>query len=57
MNIEELQQNSFLADGNFAYIENIYDSYLKDPDSVDSYWRDHFKALAAQSGVASKDTP
>lgn len=54
---EELQANSFLRDGNLAYIEELYDAYLKDPDSISEYWRQQFDKVAATKGVAKKDIP
>ncbi len=35
-----------LSDGNAAYIEDLYDQFLKDPRSVDSAWREYFEQLA-----------
>ncbi len=35
-----------LYGGNAAYLEAIYDQYLRDPASVDAAWRDYFAQLA-----------
>lgn len=53
--IQQLQANSFLGDGNLAYIEDLYDTYLKDPAELSDYWREQFDKVAAMPGVAKKD--
>ncbi|MGP1959283.1 MAG: 2-oxoglutarate dehydrogenase E1 component [Arsenophonus sp. NC-CH8-MAG3] len=37
--------SSFLADANQSYIEQIYEDYLIDPNSVNVVWRDFFNKL------------
>src|SRR5271166_2148313 len=34
-----------LSGGNAAYIEDLYDRYLQDPNSVDPVWREYFERL------------
>jgi 2-oxoglutarate dehydrogenase E1 component len=41
-----------LAAGNAAYIEDLYERYLADPDSVEPQWRDYFASLGGQGDVA-----
>ena len=41
-----------LAAGNAAYIEDLYERYLADPDSVEPQWRDFFASLGGQGDVA-----
>ncbi len=38
---------SALSGGNAAYIEDLYDRFLQDPQSVDLVWRAYFEQLAA----------
>lgn len=40
-----LWSNSMLAGGNAAYLEQLYESYLQDPNSVDSAWRTYFEVI------------
>lgn len=45
---ETLQQqwaSSYLAGGNTAYVEGLYEDYLSDPNSVSSEWRNIFDNL------------
>ncbi|NOQ64931.1 MAG: 2-oxoglutarate dehydrogenase E1 component [Methyloprofundus sp.] len=39
------QQTSALYGSNAAYIEDLYEQFLEDPDSVESSWRDKFSQL------------
>jgi 2-oxoglutarate dehydrogenase E1 component len=41
-----------LAAGNAAYIEDLYERYLADPDSVEQRWRDYFAGLGGGQDVA-----
>lgn len=43
--MELLWQSSHIAGGNATYVENLYESYLKDPNSVPEQWRDYFDKL------------
>lgn len=53
--MQKLQASSYLGDGNLAYVEDLYDIYLKNPAELSDYWREHFTAIAADSGVAARD--
>jgi len=37
--------SSYLSGGNAAFIEELYERYLRDPQSVDVAWREHFDGL------------
>ncbi len=37
---------SFLSGGNASYLEDLYQQYLSDPDSVDPHWVETFRNLA-----------
>ena len=38
-------ESSHLAGANATYIEDLYESYLKDPASVSDEWREQFAQL------------
>lgn len=40
---KEFDQSSFLFSGNSAFIEELYQQYIKDPTSIDLSWVDFFK--------------
>lgn len=50
--LEMLSQTSPLQGANAAYIEQLYEEYLRDPDSIDNSWRKHFDSLSAPSPSA-----
>jgi 2-oxoglutarate dehydrogenase E1 component len=41
---------SAFSEGNASFLEDLYEKFLKDPNSVDASWREKFAAI--QSGVA-----
>ncbi|MEO5699588.1 MAG: 2-oxoglutarate dehydrogenase E1 component [Casimicrobiaceae bacterium] len=43
--MQELQSSSTLFGGNIPFIEEQYENYLADPDSVTQDWRGYFEAL------------
>ncbi len=47
---------SHLFGANAAYIEELYEAYLKDPNSVPEQWRDHFDKLPRVNGT-EQDIP
>ncbi|MEZ5511111.1 MAG: 2-oxoglutarate dehydrogenase E1 component [Gammaproteobacteria bacterium] len=47
---------SHLFGSNAAYIEELYEAYLKDPNSVPEQWRDHFDKLPRVNGT-EQDVP
>ncbi len=50
-------QDSYLAPGNEAYLENLYESYLENPDEVDPKWRSYFDNLLKQMKREQPDVP
>lgn len=50
-NFQAWLKSSYLSGGNASYIEELYESYLKDPQSVNSEWRDYFQSLPKISGL------
>ena len=49
--------SSVLFQANEAYIAELYESYLTDPDSVDKSWSDLFDSLKAQDGMQTEKRP
>jgi 2-oxoglutarate dehydrogenase E1 component len=44
-NMEQLRRSSHIAGGNATYVENLYESYLSDPNGVPEQWRQYFDKL------------
>ncbi len=43
--MEQQLSTSHLSGGNAAYVEDLYEAYLKDPNEVPPEWRDYFDRL------------
>lgn len=48
--IEKMQKSSFLAGGNVAYLEEMYEIYLRDPNALAADWRNYFESLPKVNG-------
>lgn len=48
---------SYLYGSNAAYIEELYERYLADPNDVDERWKQYFDELIATSGSTVRDIP
>lgn len=57
--MEEQRRSSYLSGGNAAYVENLYENYLRDPNAVPSEWRDYFDRLPRVDSTAAtaRDLP
>jgi 2-oxoglutarate dehydrogenase E1 component len=44
-------RSSTLADGNAAYLEELYEQFLRDPATLPSAWRRYFESLPRVDGV------
>lgn len=53
--MELLWSTSHLSGGNAPYIEDLYESYLRDPNSVSEDWRDTFDKLPRIEGGSGTD--
>ena len=51
--IKEFGGNSYLFGTNAAFVEELYDSYLEDPDSISEDWKQYFDNL--QDTSSGKD--
>ena len=49
--MKELLSNSYLFGGNAPFVEELYESYLDDPQSVPEQWREYFDKLQVLPGV------
>ncbi|MFL0809716.1 MAG: 2-oxoglutarate dehydrogenase E1 component [Agarilytica sp.] len=55
--MEFLWSTSHISGGNAAYVEEVYEAYLKDPNSVTQEWRDYFEKLPRVNGAVGNDVP
>ncbi len=55
--MEQLWRTSHLSGGNLVYVEQLYDAYLSDPNSVPEEWRSYFDQLPRVNGYSAKDIP
>jgi 2-oxoglutarate dehydrogenase E1 component len=46
-----------LYGGNAAWLEALYEQYLRDPTGVPAHWRDYFERLAPRSGAEQAHGP
>ena len=53
--LDLLRTTSALSGGNAAFIEDLYESYLQDPASVDDTWRKRFDTLLRESANEAPD--
>jgi len=50
------QESSAFSGANSAYLEELYEQYLRDPNDVDEVWRDYFARLP-MVGDSARDIP
>ncbi|MBR9912483.1 MAG: 2-oxoglutarate dehydrogenase E1 component [Gammaproteobacteria bacterium] len=55
--MEQWLRTSHISGGNAAYVEDLYDTYLHDPNAVPTEWRDYFDQLPRIEGVVTQDVP
>src|SRR5215510_4000791 len=53
--LKEFLNNSYLFGGNAPFIEELYEKYLVNPQSVPEEWRDYFDRMQVLPGSSSKD--
>ncbi len=49
--MQRMWSSSHIAGGNAAYVEDLYERYLRDPNSVEEQWRDYFEKLLPVGGT------
>lgn len=55
--MEQLWQTSHLAGGNLAYVEQLYETYLSDPNAIPGAWKDYFDKLPKQEDSPPSEVP
>ena len=55
--MEQKRRESHFSGGNFAYIEEMYETYLRDPNAVPEQWREEFDQLARVPNSVDGDVP
>jgi 2-oxoglutarate dehydrogenase E1 component len=53
--MQDLWENSMLDAGSAAWLEGLYESYLQNPNDVETHWREYFGTLPRVNGTL-KDT-
>ena len=53
--MQQLWSTSHLSGGNASYVEELYELYLHDPNSVADEWRSYFQKLPQVNGHAASD--
>lgn len=53
--MQTLYSHSHLFGGNAPFIEELYEQYLADANSVTAEWRDYFDKLQQTPGAADRD--
>ena len=56
--MRQFQDNSYLFGGNAPFVEELYESYLNNPQSVSDSWRAYFdqlQVLPGSGGASVKD--
>lgn len=55
--MELMWKNAHLNGGNLSYIEQLYETYLMDPNAIPQEWRDEFDRLPKVGDNMSQDVP
>lgn len=55
--MELLWKNAHLYGGNLSYVEQLYETYLMDPNAVSQEWREEFDRLPKVGESLSQDVP
>lgn len=53
--MEQLWQTSHLQGGNLVYVEQLFETYLKDPNAIPEEWRKYFDRLPSVDGASRQD--
>jgi 2-oxoglutarate dehydrogenase E1 component len=54
--MEQFRRTSYYSGTNAAYVEDLYENYLHDPNSVDDQWRRFFDSLPRVDEAVATDT-
>ncbi|MCP3906974.1 MAG: 2-oxoglutarate dehydrogenase E1 component [Oceanicoccus sp.] len=55
--MELLWGSSHISGGNATYVEDLYETYLQDPNNVPEEWRTYFEKLPQVNGNVRQDIP
>ncbi len=55
--MQRMWDSSHISGGNAAYVEDLYELYIRDPNEVPEEWRDYFDKLPQIEGVTARDVP
>ena len=55
--MEQSLNSSHLAGGNLYYLDELYEQYLSNPNSVPNEWRQYFDSLPRVEGAIAGDVP
>ena len=55
--MELMWSSSHLSGGNLAYVEELYEEYLRDPNAVPQQWREEFDKLPRVQETVTQDVP
>ncbi len=55
--MEQSLKSSHLAGGNLHYLDELYETYISDPDNVPNEWRQYFDSLPRVEGSITGDVP
>ncbi len=55
--MQAMYSHSYLFGGNAPFIEELYEQFLADPNSVPAEWRSYFDKLVQAPGAAERDVP
>jgi 2-oxoglutarate dehydrogenase E1 component len=55
INMQALWESAMLGVGSAAWVEALYESFLRNPNDVDNRWREYFETLPRVNGGAVED--
>lgn len=53
--MKTMRATSYLSGGNADYLEELYEDFLHDPESVTAEWRNYFQSLPRVNGFTTSD--
>ncbi|MCW9014163.1 MAG: 2-oxoglutarate dehydrogenase E1 component [Gammaproteobacteria bacterium] len=55
--MQALWDSAMLDAGSAAWVEGLYETFLRNPNAVENHWREYFETLPRVNGSAAKDIP
>lgn len=53
--MHQMWRSAHISGGNAAYVEELYEQFLRDPNSIPEEWRDYFEKLPQIEGFNAQD--